>query len=573
MSKPNNDNTPLILILFLLIALFLYKLWLIVQPILIKFYFGNRLAIAFVLSLLSVYYLNLIARRILGWNSKRIYENKIAGDGTKNSTFMGYQDNGQKFSLNLDYRRMHMQVVGTTNAGKTESVLVPLIVDDIEKGRGLIIIDGKSDMSLLNKVYGYAVKNKRAHDFVLFSLTDYYKSQTYNPLIDESVDQVAEKIIHSFGIENEFYKTVQFDVFRNALYIFKAAREYPTFLKIKQAISDPAKLKKLAEIGKDQLLIEWASDFLNMNKDDRRNQVSGLVSNLGYFISGDVKKLFNVSDPMIKISEVMEQGKICYFQLPVLKSPMLGKSVAKMVLQDIQTQVSVRHASAKAEHNFFGVFLDDFTEYLTKPFVSVLNKSRSANVGVTFAHQAIGDLEALGTEVKNQIQTNANIKVFMRTNEPESTEFYAKAIGTKEGSKTTSRQKVGAFGKSEVTGDGSVRAVEEFIVHPNMFKRELGRGQGIVIVPHEKGAKSFLINFEMRKNVEFARIPEVIHDDVELLSVLGEENNQNKKSNETNDEKKIQSELASVLTNDTLIQTTNIQAEQKEEASEKGRSL
>lgn len=519
MSKPNNDNAPLILILFLLIALFLYKLWLIVLPILTRFYFGNRLAIAFVLSLLSVYCLNLIARKILSWNSKRIYENKIAGDGTKNSTFMGYQDNGEKFSLNLDYRRMHMQVVGTTNAGKTESVLVPLMVDDIEKGRGFIIIDGKSDMSLLNKVYAYAIKHNRKDDFVLFSLTDYFKSQTYNPLTQGSVDQIAEKVIHSFGIENEFYKTVQFDIFRNVLSIFKTAKEYPTFLKILQALNDPAKLMTLANIGKDRLLMEWANGFISMNKDDRRDQISGLVSNLGYFVSGDVKQLFNVKKPMINLKDIIEQGKICYFQLPVLKSPMLGKSVAKMVLQDIQTQVSERHASGKDEHNFFGVFLDDFTEYLTKPFVSVLNKSRSANIGVAFAHQAIGDLEALGAEIKNQIQTNANIKVFMRTNEPESTEYYSKSIGTKQGVKTTARQKSGAFGKTTTTGDGSVRDVEEFLYHPNTFKRELGRGQGIVVVAHEKGASSYRVNFEMRKNLARVEIPEVDHDEVEYLDL------------------------------------------------------
>jgi TonB-dependent SusC/RagA subfamily outer membrane receptor len=37
---------------------------------------------------------------------------------------------------------MHTQVVGTTNAGKTESVILPWAIDDIKNGRGLILIDG-----------------------------------------------------------------------------------------------------------------------------------------------------------------------------------------------------------------------------------------------------------------------------------------------------------------------------------------------------------------------------------------------------------------------------------------------
>lgn len=74
---------------------------------------------------------------------------------------------------------------------------------------------------------------------------------------------------------------------------------------------------------------------------------------------------------------------------------------------------------------FFSVYLDDFTEYLTPSFVTLLNKSRSANVGIVFAHQALGDLDGLGDGVKNTILTNSNLKVFMRTNEPESAEYFS----------------------------------------------------------------------------------------------------------------------------------------------------
>lgn len=520
MSSKPNDNSSVLLILFLLIIFFSYKVWLWIKPILFKFYFEHRLLICLIVAVLIYFVLYKISSKITRWNQKRQYENAITGnDKEANAAFLGYQDNGKPFNLRLDYRRMHMQVIGTTNAGKTESVLVPLMIDDIEKGRGFIIIDGKSDMSLLHKIHSYVRKSDREHDFLLFSLTDYDKSYSYNPLMDGSVDQVAEKIINSFGFENEHYKTVQYEIFKNTLAIFKEANEYPTFLKLQQALLNPSNLHALAASGGDRLLIEWSTEFMGMNKDLRREQISGLVSHLGYFSSKDLRHLFNVEKPTIRVSELMEKGKICYFQLPVLKSPILGKSVAKMVLQDIQSQVSERHASGKEDHQFYGIYLDDFTEYLTKSFVSVLNKSRSANVGVTFAHQAVGDLEALGKEVKNQIQTNANIKVFMRTNEPESTEYFAKTIGTIEGVKTTSRQKEGSFGRVKVTADGSIREVEEFINHPNQFKRELGRGEGIVIVPHERGAKSFKVNFVMRPDMIPYKLNDTKKAAVEYLDI------------------------------------------------------
>lgn len=84
-------------------------------------------------------------------------------------------------------------------------------------------------------------------------------------------------------------------------------------------------------------------------------------------------------------------------------------------------------------------------------------------------HQALGDLKALGDGVMNTILTNSNLKVFRckAPNKPESASS-SEVIGTCEGSKVTERQKQSLFG-SEKTGDGSVRDVEEFKFHPNIF--------------------------------------------------------------------------------------------------------
>lgn len=531
MDNPSGDNSVILLVGFFAVVIVFLKIWKSLRLALLSWYFSNRILILILLAICLFGIIFVLKNKIIQIYQNRKYEKEITNGKKEDSVFVGKTTKGENIFINLSFRRMHAQVVGTTNAGKTESVIIPLAVDDIEKGRGLIIIDGKADWSLLNKLYAYASENNRAKDFRLFTLSDYDLSQTFNPLINDSVDQTTEKIINSFEIENEFYRTVQFDIFRNVLSIFKEAKEYPTFLKIRQAITDPAKLRALADRGKNTLLQEWAIEFLNTGKETRKEQVSGLLGNLGYFTSGEVGSLFNTEKPTISVKQVMDDNLIAFFQLPVLKSPMLGKAVAKMVLQDIQSSVSARHASGKENHSFVGVYLDDFTEYLTKSFVSVLNKSRSANVGVTFAHQAVGDLEGLGLEVKNQIQTNTNLKVFMRTNEPASAEYFSKTIGTHQTQKITNRQKQGIMG-SEVTGDGSIRDVEEFKVHPNVFKSELGLGEAVIILPHERGSKSVRIKFGIRKNLSPVDIPKVFKPEPELL-VIGDEVPDFKKNNKS----------------------------------------
>src|SRR5581483_2396461 len=117
--------------------------------------------------------------------------------------------------------------------------------------------------------------------------------------------------------------------------------------------------------------------------------------------------LFNTENPEITLEKALSENLIVYFQLPVLLSPFLGKASGKMILQCLQSAVANRHRGQNRELKFFSAFLDDFSEYLYPGFVSVLNKSRSANVGVVFAHQALGDIKTLGEPVANSILTNS----------------------------------------------------------------------------------------------------------------------------------------------------------------------
>lgn len=102
----------------------------------------------------------------------------------------------------------------------------------------------------------------------------------------------------------------------------------------------------------------------------------------------------------------------------------------------------------------------------------------------------------LADAIANSILTNANLKVFMRGNDPDSAEYFSKVIGTVKAIKRTERMKR-SFLRSEATGDTSAREVDEFIVHPNRFKRELGVDQAVMIVPHEAGSR--VVNIKFRK--------------------------------------------------------------------------
>lgn len=515
MTKQNNNNnsdmTTFLFVFLCAVIWWLYKK----IPVMVATILAHKYITGAVVSSVLTSLIFFTKKKMIEAKTKQMAL-KILETQTDGSFYVGRSEEGKKIYLPESARTKHTQIVGTTSAGKTESVILPWAIRDIEQGRGFIIIDGKSDRSLFDKLYSYCAKHKRTKDFRLFSLVNINESHTYNPLADGEPEEVAERVFASFTMEDEYYRAVQFEIFKQALMIFYKAKVTPTFIKLSQAIANPDMLLSLAQKSKDDLLIAWATRFRGLGKDTLDERTSGLLNQLGYFTSGKTAVLFNSDHPTININKAMEEGLIIYFQLPAMKTPTLGKATGKMLLQNIQSAVSDRHNNKDKEVPLFSIFLDDFTEYLTTSFVTLLNKSRSANVGVVFAHQALGDLQGLGDAVKNTILTNSNLKVFMRTNENESAEYYAKTYGTRTGSKITERQTKGTFGR-EKTGDESVREVEEFIYHPNIFKRDLGVGEAVMIVPLNKGSQAVRLRFEKLDDLDAVPLPLVAKPEPSLL--------------------------------------------------------
>ena len=454
-----------------------------------------RVLILSLIGLIGVVSGNLIVSYLRERKNERLKEAEILGL-TKDAVFCGLSNSGEKVFIKPKQRIMHTQVIGTTNAGKTESVILPWAIQDIEQGRGLILIDGKSDRGLLNKLWSYSSRFGREKDFNLFSLGSIDESQSFNPLIGGSPEEVCERVFNAFTFENEFYRSIQFEALAQVLRIFASSNEPATFLKIHQAISNPVILQKLLHQSGDKSLSHWLQSFRKLPAADREQRTSGLLSQMSHFAFGAGNRLFNSSQPAIDISRALENNEIVYFQLPVLLSPFMGSATGKLVLQCLQSAIARRHQSKGSIKPFFSVFLDDFTEYLYPGFVSILNKSRSANIGVVFAHQALGDIEALGGPIANAILTNSNLKIFMRGNDPNSAEHFSKVVGTQTGMKLTERRRLGLLIDTS-TGDASSREVEEFIIHPNHFKRSLGVGEAVMVVPHERGSKTVEMKFSM----------------------------------------------------------------------------
>lgn len=443
------------------------------------------------------------------WNHKadRDYEEGITR-AEPDAVSLGKDDTGGAVYLKQRFRTMHAQVIGTTSAGKTESVILPWAIHDIENGSGLLIIDGKSDSSFLDKLYAYVHRADRAADFRLFSLAHIEASHTFNPLIGGGSAEIVERVFSSFRFENEYYRNVQYRIFHLLIRLILAKKVTPTFMLVHRLLTDTTLLAAWAADCGDELLKQELVKFVQENPKARGEKVSGLETYLGHFATGEFSLLFNNINPGIRFNEALDQGHICYFQLPSMYLPFLAEATGKLVLQSFQSAVSKRHLARDGkEQRFFSCFLDDFQDYIYEGFGALLNKSRSANIGVVFSHQAIGDLNKVSPAFTNVVLTNTNIKCVMRTSDPDTSDHFARSFGTEKSEKMTERRKMSLWGATN-TGEGSVRKVDQYVIHPNEIRSQ-GTGRGIVTIPHPRGVKIIRTAFEMRDDLPAISLPEV----------------------------------------------------------------
>jgi len=405
-------------------------------------------------------------------------------------------------------RLYHTEVIGSTGSGKSEGIIMPWIFDDIEKGRGIVIIDGKPEGKTLARLYGKIVKEGREKDFRLFSMVDPELSHSFNPFAYGTAEEVTERIFSSFETTNEHYKSVQYSATSTIISLIKSQGVVPTAGLIRELLRDQDTLREWSKKLSNPHLYADLEKILTLPPTQFQKDFSGILAYLENFTKGEMAKNLNQSYSDINFEEALLNRNIIYFQLPTLKNPTLASNIGRLAIQTFAAAAGEYQARMfKTPDKIFTLYLDDFNDYMYEKFASVANKVRSAHIAMTFAHQSLGDLEKVSPEFKKLLVENTNNKIILKINEPESAEFFAKYIGTTATEKVTERQSKALFGTKK-SGEQSVREAEEFTIHPNVFKSEFGPGDAIAIISQTEGVRKVeRIKCVRAKNDSFPFMP------------------------------------------------------------------
>ncbi|MBQ9018096.1 TraM recognition domain-containing protein [Candidatus Saccharibacteria bacterium] len=324
---------------------------------------------------------------------------KLATDGV----FLGmneFRGVEKPIYLSDDDRRRHMYVIGQTGMGKSV-FLENIAYQDMCDGRGFAFIDPHGDAveALLKRV-----PEERIDDIIYFDPADIEHPVGMNMFEYASEDQkdfiVQEGIsmLQSlFDPNNQgFFGPRGQHMFRNAALLLMSDPKGATFIDIPQCFTDPEFVKSKLRYVTDKAVYDyWIKEFpASQKSNDAGEVITWFASKWGPFLSntimrntlGQIKSGFN-------IREIMDHKKIFLVNLSKGRLGDINANLLGMIfVMKFQQAAMSRQDIPEEERQDFCLYVDEFQNFATDSFESILSEARKYRLNLIVANQFMTQL-------------------------------------------------------------------------------------------------------------------------------------------------------------------------------------
>jgi len=300
----------------------------------------------------------------------------------------------QPFGISTVDQRQHIYIIGKTGTGKT-TLLRNLIIQHIALGHGIGVIDPHGDLAeeLLNHV-----PPKRAHHLVYFNPGDLEFPIGLNLLANVPTDTrhlVASGIVAAFkGIWRDSWGPRLEYILYNAVSALLDCKN-ATLLGVNRMLTDSNYRAKVIRQIKDPFIRAfWAEEYEGYDERFKREAIAPIQNKVGQFllnpvirnILGQVKA--KVSIPFVMDNERLFIANLSKGSLGHEKANLLGS----LIVTQFQLAAMARASRPENERRDFYLFIDEFQNFSTDVFASILAEARKYRSCLILSHQYIDQL-------------------------------------------------------------------------------------------------------------------------------------------------------------------------------------
>lgn len=328
--------------------------------------------------------------------------------------------------LSVAERERHVFMIGGTGNGKT-TLLQYAIVQDIQKGKGVAVIDPHGDMAELLLQH---IPEDRIEDVIYFNPDDLSHPIGLNileltsgleddellrekDLVTESVISIFRKI---FSEDDSGGHRVEY-ILRNAIQTALTIED-ATLFTIYDLLNDPAYRKKIiANLENEDLKNFWKNELGKAGGFQQVKMMAGITAKIGRFLfSASAKRILEQPRSTINFDEILD-GKILICNL---SKGLLGEDTSELfgiaILAKIQLAALRRARQKKEERKPFYLYVDEFQNFATVSFTQMLSEARKYKLFLTMAEQSTSQQD--DQKMVNIILANVGTVICFRSGNP-----------------------------------------------------------------------------------------------------------------------------------------------------------
>ncbi len=298
-----------------------------------------------------------------------------------------------------DDRRRHTYIIGQTGTGKSE-LLKHMAYQDIVEGKGVAFIDphGSAIEDLIN-----TIPASRAEDVILFDAGDTERPLGLNILEAENEEQ-KNLVVNSFiALLYKLYDPKHVGIMgprleravRNVM-LTAMAEEGNTLVEVLRLLTDQNFVKEKLQFVTDPLVRRYWTDEIAQTSDFHKSETMGyFVSKFDRFVTDKLlRNIVGQSKSAFNFRELMDQGKILLVDLSKGKigdenSNFLGLILVPRILIAAMKRTDV----PEDQRRDFYLYVDEFQNFATPDFATILSEARKYHLNLTVANQFIAQIE------------------------------------------------------------------------------------------------------------------------------------------------------------------------------------
>ena len=329
-----------------------------------------------------------------------------------------YRGEKKPVRIKTDDRRRHIFMIGKTGVGKT-TLFSNMFEEDMQQGYGCCFIDPLGDA--VEDLLGKVPENRMA-DVVLFDPSDTEFPSGLNLLEWKTPDQRDFLIQEAIQIFYKLFDPTQMGIvgpqwehwFRNAALTIMNQPGGGTLIDVPRIFTDDAFRSRLIAGVTDPIVKAFWTQQLAKTADFHKSEMYNyFISKFGRFMTNELmRNIIGQKKSSIDIRSLMDEGKIILINLSKGKIGEVNSNLLGMILvSKIQMAAFSRADLAEDERRDFYLYVDEFQNFTTDSFASILAEARKYRLNLAITNQYIAQLTE---KIRDAVIGNAGTMVCYR---------------------------------------------------------------------------------------------------------------------------------------------------------------